>query len=394
MKQTPLFADLDVDAGRAVLVVPGQRSTLSKAQTRFNTLTRQIAEQRSELQAWNNFLPAYQQRLADEFEPLHRRLRDGRIAMADLLNQALGQRALGKVQRAKMRALLLDLLHTLLDEADDEALRRLYDTHADVSYADGCQADMNAAQEMADMLFGIKLDAIDEPLTHDEWLRRVTEQIADDEPAHATARKPRKKSARTLAAEAAREQVVKDDVQALREVFRKLARDLHPDREPDPAARARKTALMQLANQAYAARDLLGLLELQLQIEQIDATGLGEIAEERLTRYNRLLEAQLQRLRSELGELVTPFVMMLGGLIPTKSGPDKVRRAMNKELRELREEVRAIEIDLVRYRDIDVLKRDLHDYRIGADDVDPIADLHSLLQQVAPVSTRRRRTRR
>jgi curved DNA-binding protein CbpA len=42
----------------------------------------------------------------------------------------------------------------------------------------------------------------------------------------------------------------------VREVFRKLASELHPDRETDPAEHARKTELMQRVNQAYKAGDL------------------------------------------------------------------------------------------------------------------------------------------
>jgi hypothetical protein len=44
----------------------------------------------------------------------------------------------------------------------------------------------------------------------------------------------------------------------------------HPDREPDPHERERKTALMQRANHAYGKNDLLKLLELQLELEHID----------------------------------------------------------------------------------------------------------------------------
>ena len=72
---------------------------------------------------------------------------------------------------------------------------------------------------------------------------------------------------------------------AVREIFRKLASALHPDRETDPGERARKTALMQRANVAYAANDLLGLLELQFEVDQIDASRWKRCAA-RSTRWN------------------------------------------------------------------------------------------------------------
>ena len=49
--------------------------------------------------------------------------------------------------------------------------------------------------------------------------------------------------------------------QSIREVYRKLAGALHPDRESDPQERERKTALMQRVNQAYAKNNLLQLLD-------------------------------------------------------------------------------------------------------------------------------------
>jgi len=97
-----------------------------------------------------------------------------------------------------------------------------------------------------------------------------------------------------------REQAAQGASRAMREVFRKLASELHPDREPDPDERVRKTVLMQRVNQAYAAGDLLALLELQLSIEQIDASTLAGIAQDRLAHYNHVLEAQLQSLQDEL----------------------------------------------------------------------------------------------
>jgi len=61
--------------------------------------------------------------------------------------------------------------------------------------------------------------------------------------------------------------------QSIREIFRKLASALHPDRETDRKGREVKTALMLQVNRAYAGNDLLTLLE--LQIEQVDASHIA-----------------------------------------------------------------------------------------------------------------------
>ena len=49
----------------------------------------------------------------------------------------------------------------------------------------------------------------------------------------------------------------------------------HPDRETDAQQYNVKTTLIQKANQAYAAKDLLALPERQLQIEQIDTSHIA-----------------------------------------------------------------------------------------------------------------------
>lgn len=56
---------------------------------------------------------------------------------------------------------------------------------------------------------------------------------------------------------------------------------------------------MQQINQAYAADDLLTLLETQLQIEQVDTRQIAGINTQRLRHYNKVLAEQLTELRAE-----------------------------------------------------------------------------------------------
>ena len=59
------------------------------------------------------------------------------------------------------------------------------------------------------------------------------------------------------------------------------------DRETDIAERERKTALMQLANQADERSCRLSPFSLQLQTEQIDAQHLAGLSEARLLHHNQ-----------------------------------------------------------------------------------------------------------
>ena len=63
---------------------------------------------------------------------------------------------------------------------------------------------------------------------------------------------------------------------SLGSVYRRLVKELHPDLEPDPAERERKSRVMQDITAAYAGGDLHALLRLELEwLEPGGQTRLG-----------------------------------------------------------------------------------------------------------------------
>lgn len=372
--------------------VAGSTNTLTKEQQQFNKLISQIEATRKDLAIWREFVPQFQQRVAGEAEPLAARMRVRRIEMVKLLDQSLDRKGLTKHQRLKIVDILHDEIgHLLADGNDDAELVRLHDKHSEMSYADTQRENMELTQALAQDVFGVDLDAgggSDDP---QEMFRRLGEKLfgAEQEPTP-TPERARKKSAKTLAREALREQTALGATKAVREIYRKLASELHPDRESDAAERARKTQLMQQVNKAYEARDLLALLELQLRIEQIDPAALANTARERLVHYNHVLTEQLQRLREELSEITAPFVQTLSmaGRYVRQLRPETVMRSLESEIAELNASLSAIETDLDGFRDIDTLKRWLRDYQIGANAAHDFDMLASMLFGDVP---RRRR---
>lgn len=392
MKQTSLFDDLDGGTALRSVGVPGSRGMLSKAQKLFNKLIARIESQRQLLRQWRDYVPVYQQRFASELIPLQQRLRERRIEMVALLDKAMSGKSLGKTHRAKVCDLMLGQLTELLNEAPDVELERLYDKYSDVSFGDARQDDMAFAHEMASRLFGVELDADDGACSPEDLARRIADKAqaaAAEQAQQATARKNgRKQSAKAAAREAMREQAAEGASRAIREAFRKLVSALHPDREADPAERARKTELMQQANQAYAARDLLALLELQLSLEQIDPATLSNIAEDRLAHYNLVLEEQVQRLDEEIADVTSPFVKSMGAPLPRPFTPQAVQRALDDDLRVLQLMLQDLEADLASFADIKALKSALRHYRIEdpEDELDPfermlIAELQAGLRK-------------
>ncbi|MDP1648298.1 MAG: J domain-containing protein [Rubrivivax sp.] len=392
MKQASLFDDKQAGTSLPLVGVPGSRTALSPAQKLFNKLIERIGTQRQLLQQWRDFVPQYQQRYAADVAPLQGRLREKRVAMVRLLDQAMGHKSLGKSQRAKVADILLGQVSELLADGPDDELVRLHDKYSDVSFEEAQREDLDLAQAMAGSIFGVDLGDDHGATTAEELAQRIAEKVRaakQAEQAQPPAR-GRRKSAKAAAREAQREQAAQGASRSLREVYRLLASELHPDRETDAAQRARKTALMQQVNQAYAAGDLLALLELQLRIEQIDPGALAGLAQDRLAHYNLVLQQQLQRLQDELDEVRTPFVMGLGGRVPREFTPDLVLQGLAADVHQLRTTLRHIETDLVALQDIKVLKNSLRHYRVGQNDDDDIDMLESLLLDALQDRPRRR----
>lgn len=346
----------------APVIVAGHRQTLSPAQQRFNQLVEQINRQRQELAEWKAFADSYHALLAEEYRPALARLRKKQVAMALLLDRLLeGKAVLEKRERLRARQMLLDVLSQVLIEAQEPDLVSLHDKHAPRSFEESQQNERDVVRALASEEFGVEIDAVPGAGSPDELAEWIDAQLhaRSEQPDPAP---PRRKSAKAKAREAERARAAEGGTKAVRELFRKLASELHPDRETDPAEQARKTELMQRVNQAYKAGNLLALLELQLSVEQIDLSGLAALAEERLGHYLFVLEEQLGRLAEERAALVAPFALAIPGASAKRLTTALVRQALRTDIRQIESQARALQQELELFRDPWVFKQALRDY--------------------------------
>jgi hypothetical protein len=149
----------------------------------------------------------------------------------------------------------------------------------------------------------------------------------------------------------------------MRDVYRRLASALHPDREPDAQQRKRKTALMQQANQAYAEGNLLALLELQLEAEQVDAAHAAAADQRRLEHYVTVLQEQLADLQSETRRLEAGFRAAAGVAPGAGLQPRKADRLVSSEVQRLRAEVLLLHRQTKLLLDVESTKRWLREER-------------------------------
>jgi len=390
MRQKSLFSN-DEGPSRVVQALEPVASAkhATPEQKSFRKLIAKIEAVRTDLVLWRGFLDKHEKQYAEQAAPLFARYREKRIEMTQLLDRHMSDPMLKKTHRGKVTEMLLDMLASLIAEEHDDALVRLYDMYSDASFSEEQAQEQEFIQSVAEEFFGI--DMTDVPLDSPEAMAQAFEaQFAQAEVHRENGARPHKKSAKALAKEARIAEIEEGATKSVRAVFRQLASALHPDRELDPAERARKTALMQDVNRAYDARDLLALLELQLKIEQINPASLVDLGRERLVHYNRVLQEQLLRLEEELQDITMPITLTLGNEAPRTLTPAFVTRAFEADLADTRQCLGALEEDLILFQDVRHLKEALRHSRTAP----MAAELALFEEMLASTRGRGRRGRR
>src|SRR5882724_2726863 len=348
---------------------PQGSAALSKGQKTFNRLIQKIEEQRKLLQSWQDSLPRFRAKQAGEFEPVLSHYNETRETLVRLLDTAYDAHGLTKTERAKLRDLIASIVGELLAHGTKPELVALYDKHSDLGFAEEEQMAADSTRALIKSVLGVDLGDDAELDSPEDMLARLQQKLleqADSRSAQAPKRSQRKPSAKTLAREAKQQEEAQAASQSIREVYRKLASSLHPDRETDTQERARKTTLMQRANAAYEKSDLLGLLQLQLEAEQIDHADIGALSESRLKHYNQVLTEQLAELEEEIRCIETSF----DGHDPfsrRRAHPALVLQWLDRDIAELKAATRNLQRDLRELGDIKRLKAKLRHYRIEPD---------------------------
>jgi hypothetical protein len=328
-KADPQTLQIQSDAGDA------------QQQERFAALVRDVALGRAAVAEWQDRFARYQQAV----EPLRRELHAAWRQWVLALDRATLQPGLSRAERDQLGDLLRQAVAPLLG-ADDPEMAAVAARHAE---------DTPSAQPL-------RQDADD--AAGDE--ERVQDFAEDWERQAAAAAAQRSEwAAKRRAASAANRRGKKEQEvsQSVRDVYRRLASALHPDREPDPRQQERKTTLMQQANQAYGQRDLLALLELQRQSGQIDAADLAGADRRRLPHYIVVLQEQLAQLQREARELETEFRAANG--LPAGSGLQarKADRVISAEAQRLRGDLLLLRRQTRSLLDVETLKQWLREQR-------------------------------
>lgn len=301
-----------------------QTDKADKTHSAFQRLTGQLQALQAHVAAWQPAADAARARHATELLPLHRKLVAAQRALVVWLDAHLqapppGER-LAPADHAELAGLLGTLAHAVLAAGDDAEVSAVLQRHGLPAPARDAASDAAGDHGPAGDADGGGVPGPSGPTP--AW-----------DPDQRRAERARQRHAKALRQAA-------PSVQA---VYRRLAAALHPDREPDPAERERKTAWMARANQARDAQDLLTLLQLQHRLAADGRPPAGGAEPDRARHFIRVLGEQVAPLEAELAVLQQPTAWALRqppGLLAWP--PALAAQAVDQQLNQLRQALRAV----------------------------------------------------
>lgn len=322
---------------------------LSPARKRFNTLLKELDKQRELMALWQQTIPQLRQLAEQEIMPLARQYDACQRQMVFLFDQAYDQKSMGVRNRDKLAQLIFTIAGDLLDSGDDPALQQVFEKYAEPIPGN---EDGELEREMLELMSGRP----DETAPEGFWDALHADFGEQKPPPSGKPPRPGKREQRQAAAQ--------EEIKlSVREIYRKLASALHPDRETDPEHHVRKTELMQRVNVAYQKNDLLALLELQLEIEQIDQSHVDGLSDQRIAQFNLVLGAQVKELGREIFAIEHEMTYEWQLSFARQPKPKKLLSHAQDELKQMREMVAEVEAELESFRDIKQLKAWLKTYQ-------------------------------
>ena len=151
-----------------------------------------------------------------------------------------------------------------------------------------------------------------------------------------------------------REEAKKLANQSIKAIYLKITAWIHPDREQDEQKKQEKTVLMQQANQAYEANDLLTLLNLQIQLGQQHNLSF---ANQQLKAYNLLLEEQLETLQMQVDDIIYSFNWSQFLYSNRKIKVQDLYRKYEQDYRHVQQKLARAQEILEKYQDLKQLKQ-------------------------------------
>lgn len=317
--QKELAFDMFLDQEKMMIpVIPKGRKKLSGAQTTFNRLNKKIAK----LKMIIDELPQREHVIKKYFDENSFRLFEQEAQLTDELlcnlDRVYKTARLTKKEKSYLPELILDECEHLddlpFDEKRREALEAIRQDYIQIST--GLSQEEIHKQGLESMLsfcemFGLTpTEDMKNAKNPEEFFQAVYEAkrlVGEQEKQNSS--KKKKLSKREIEKEIQAEKTWK----SIRGIYLELVKELHPDKEADETQRLLKEERMKQLTKAYQEKDLASLLRMQINWLEESAKEPIDQTDDVLKQYNKVLQAQVDRLEQEYDLLCNaPFPGILG----------------------------------------------------------------------------------
>ena len=381
---------------------------LSAPQKKFQKLCQKIEQEQVRLNEWQTAQADIQARASREILPTYTQLREiifqqiqqllqqkqqkMTAAQQTKLAQKIEQLSLQLLESQQMSAEQVQFLTELLnhygydfERPDLDDLDEMFEAKTEAEFAEenfeqgGFEDDASEQERLAQLKldslkhflceeYDLDLDFFDfqhDPLDLDDFIEKFEQKMQDQEEldflsqlsgaqkAFAEQQIAREK-AKAAKKQQQREEAKKLANQSIKTIYLKITAWIHPDREQDEQKKQEKTALMQQANQAYEANDLLTLLNLQIQLGQQHNLSF---ANQQLKAYNLLLEEQLETLQMQVDDIIYSFDWGLFLYSNRKIKVQDLYRKYEQDYRHAQQKLARAQEILEKYQDLKQLKQ-------------------------------------
>lgn len=356
---------------------------MPKEKKQFNKLVKQINNKKQELLGWKEIIPKFQHKYYTELTPLMEKQDKYKKKIIYLLDSVINAQVFTKGERKKIADIIRNISGELVDKDESVKLKKIYNKYNDTDYDEENAEMQDVMKDMLRMRLGIDLGDDVDISSPEEVMKAMHKKMQEEiekECQKTEKRHKKKKSAKAIAREKAIEQAEEEMSQSVKSVYRQLSIALHPDKEQDAKEKERKTELMKEINRAYKEKDILKLLELQLQVEQIDQSNIDNISKEKIIHYNQVLNKQLKEVKTEVSAIKSMFEFRfsfnLRSLLPSSKVIDK----LSKEVEEMRKDVESAKEDFLSFKENNKnIKAFLRKYRVKREDFDGYFPFESIL---------------
>lgn len=306
------------EKNQIIPIIDEQKKKLSKLETLFNHRIKRIKDLKENINLSSKHIQSYHQESNIKIFPINQKIVAKEVVLINLLVEAFDENVLNeKKQIRKFKELLLFLIEDLIFEKEQEGLEKLYQRFAGKTIQESKDESKAAAEREGKLKLIQMINALGLELNEEEkekllqkesdadFMNSIKErlyQIHNKKNSSSSFEKAGyKKSKKRLEKEEKKNEELENISMTVKQVYKELMKELHPDKEIDEIKRLEKTTLVQYITEAYRNDDLFTLLSIKFtSLEGADNTNLSD---EKVNYFNTMLLKQVQELEEQKREM-------------------------------------------------------------------------------------------